>query len=193
MIQSGQEKKRGIADRLPKLGRVSQLFLIIGGFLILFIPLWLLHQQQPAKQAELTTTLARLQKMLATEETPKAKLEAELHKLQSEIEAAKASYPSITQAPEIIDSLLALARENDIKVTSTRVSTSRPAKALGPVLTVELGLLGQVPKFQNFLLTLGDTLPTSQINRASFTIAPKEGEYDHATITLEIQCYEGAK
>lgn len=187
------ETQKRVTGRLPRLGQTSQLMLLIGAFLIIATPLWLLNQQQPEKQAELRTKLASLEKTLAAGETPKDRLEAELNRLQSDIEAARAAYPSITEAPDIMDSLLQLAKKSDIKVTSTRVSTSSPAKALGPTLTIELGLIGQVPKFQNFMLALDDKLPTSQITRASFNIASKAGEYDTATITIEIQCYEGRK
>lgn len=195
MIQPEEpEKKKSLFDRLPKLGRVSQLVLPIGIFLILLIPLMVINQQQPAKQLELKATLANLQKVLAGETTPKSKWEAELTQVQAETEAAKAAFPNPNRTPEIIDSLLQLAELNDIYVTSTKVSSSKPvAKSIGPVLTLEIGLKGQVPNFQNFLLALGDKLPTSQIKKVSFAIAGKESEEDTASITIDILCYEGSK
>jgi hypothetical protein len=183
------EKKKSFLDRLPKLGRVSQLVLLIGGFLIIFIPLWVINQQQPEQQTELKATLVNLNKILAVEETPEAKLEAELAQIKAETEAAQAAFPNTNQSPEIIDSLLELAELNDIYVTQTNVSTSPPKGAIGPVLTITLGLKGQVPKFQNFLLALDDKLPTSQIKQLTFTIAVEEGEEDTASITIDILCY----
>lgn len=194
MIQpEAQERKKGSLGRLPKLGRVSQLVLIIGIFLILFVPLFFINQQQSTKQVELKATLANLQKVLAAETTPGGNLDAEMAQIKAETEAAKAVYPHPNSAPEIMDSLIELARLNDIYVTSTKVSTSQPAKAIGPVLTVQLGLKGQVPKFQNFMLALGDRLPTSQIKQVAFAIAGKEAEYDTANLTIDIQCHEGNK
>ena len=194
MIQpKAPEKKKSLLDRLPKLGRVSQLVLLIGIFLILFVPLFLINQQQPAREAELQATLANLQKIVAVEETPKAKLEAEMAQIKAETESSKAVFPNPNRAPEILDTLLELARLNDIYVTQTRITISRPDKAIGPILAVELGLKGQVPKFQNFLLALDNKLPTAQIKRATFTIAAKEGEYDTASIIIDIYCYEGSK
>jgi len=193
MIQPEPEKKKGLLDRLPKMGRISQLVLLIGVFLILLIPLIVINNQQPAKQIELKATLANLNKILAVEETPKAKLEAELTQTKAETEAAQAIFRNTSQSPEIIDSLLELAELNDIYVTQTKVSTSQPKEAIGPVLTITLGLKGQVPKFQNFLLALDDKLPTFQIKQLTFTVAGEEGEEDTASITIDILCYEGSK
>jgi hypothetical protein len=187
------EKKKSFLDRLPKLGRVSQLVLLIGGFLVIFIPIWVINQQQPEQQTELRATLANLEKILAVEETPKAKLEAELAQIKAETEATKAIFPNASQSPEILDSLLNLAELNDIYVTKTQVSTSQPKEAIGPVLTLNLTLKGQVPKFQNFLLALDNKLPASQIKQLTFTIAGEEGEEDTASITIDISCYEGSK
>jgi hypothetical protein len=191
MIQPEPEKKKGFVDRLPKMGRTSQLVLLIGIFLVLLIPLMLINNQQPKKQTELKATLANLNKLLAAEENPKANLEAELAQINAEIETTKAIFPDTTQSPAIIDSLLELAEQNDIYVTQTKVSTSQPKGAIGPTLTIQLGLKGQVPKFQNFLLALDNTLPTSQIKQVTFTAAVEEGEEDTATIAIEILCYEG--
>jgi hypothetical protein len=183
------EKKKGLLDRLPKLGRVSQLILLIGGFLVIFIPLWLLNQQQPERQAELETTLTNLQKILSVEQTPKAKYEADLAQDTAEIETNKAIFPSSKQTPEILDSLLELAELNDVYVTQTKVSTETPKKYIGPILTITLGLRGQVSKFENFLLGLDTKFPTSQIKQLTFTVVGTEEEYDTATLTIDILCY----
>ena len=192
MIQpeAPEEKKKGLADKLPKIGRLSQLILLIGVFLIIFIPLLLLNQQQPKKQNELKATLANLNSILAVEETPKAKLEAELAQVEAETEAIRATFPSINQSPEIIDTLLEMAELNDIYVTQTKVSSSEPEGAIGPTLIIQITLNGQVPKFQNFLLALDNKFPTSQITKLFFTIVGEEGVEDHANITIDILCYE---
>jgi hypothetical protein len=187
------EKKKGLADRLPKLGRLSQLILLIGVFLIIFVPLWLLNQQQPGKQNELKATLANMNSILAVEETPKAKLEAELAQVEAETEAIRAIFPTTSQSPEIIDSLLEIAELNDIYVTQTKVSTSETEDTIGPSLIIQLSLSGQVPKFQNFLLALDNKLPTSQITSMFFTIVGAEGDEDNAKVTIDILCYEGSE
>ena len=187
------EKKKGFLDRLPKLGRISQLVLLIGVFLIIFIPLWLINQQQQERQSQLETTLSNLQKTLATGQTPKAKYETVLAQATADTNAAKASFPAPNQAPEILDSLLELAQLNDIYVTKTAVTTSTPKGSIGPVLSFTLGLKGQIPKFENFLLALDTKLPTSQIKQFTFTVAASEAEYDTASITIDVLCYGGDK
>lgn len=195
MIQhdTPEKKGKGFLDRLPKLGRVSQLVLLIGIFLVIFIPLWIIDQQQPERQSQLEASLSNLQKILATGQTPKAKYEAELAQATADSEAAKAVFPSPNQAPEILDSLLALAKQNDIAVTQTAITTSTPSGSLGPVLTFKLGLTGQIPKFQNFLLALDNKLPTSQIGAVTFTTAQTGQEYDTASVTVAVLCYGGGK
>lgn len=193
------EKKKGFFDRLPKLGRASQLVLIVGIFLVIFIPMWLIYQQQPAKQTELKGTLSNLEKILAVQKTPKEKLEAELKQAEAELEVARAAFPNPNQSPEIIEELLKLAESNDIYVTGTKLSASRRAlsKTEGTiewsVLTFDISLKGQVPKFQNFLLALDSKFPTYQVKEVTFQIAEKEGEEDTASLKIEVFCYEGSK
>jgi hypothetical protein len=185
------EKKKGLLDRLPKLGRVSQLVLLIGGFLVIFIPLFYINGSQPARQLELRDKLTVLQKALSISETPKAKFEAELAQTTANTDAAKAAFPSPNQAPEILDILLQLASQNDIYVTGTAVSSSTPAGSIGPILSFSLNLKGQIPKFQNFLLALDTKLPTSQIKNVTFTVAPTGQEYDTASVVITVVTYEG--
>jgi hypothetical protein len=193
MEQSEPKKTKGILDRLPKLGRLSQLVLVIGVFLLVFVPLFVIKNQQPAKQNELRDTLVNMQKILSTSQTPKDTYEAELAQVTAENEAAKAAFPAPDQAPEILDKLLDLASMNDIYVTSTSVSSNTVKGAIGPKLTFNLGLRGQVPKFENFLLALDTQLPTSSISSFSFTIADSSSgqEYDTGRVTIEVLSYAG--
>jgi cytoskeletal protein RodZ len=186
-----QEKKKGILDRLPKVGRISQLILIVGLFLVIFVALWVVYQQQPERQATLNSTLANLQKIVSIEQTPKSKFEAELAQATADSEAAKAAFPSPKQAPQILDSLMQQASLNDIYITQTAISTSTPTGSIGPVLSFALGLKGQIPKFQNFLLSLDTALPTSQIRQVTFTVAQTGEEYDTASVIIDVFCYEG--
>jgi hypothetical protein len=60
-------------------------------------------------------------------------------------------------------------------------------------LTFTLGLKGQIPKFENFLLALDTRLPTSQIKQFTFTVAGVGEEYDTASIGIDVLCYGGGK
>lgn len=202
MLQTEPEKKKGFLDRLPKLGRASQLFLVVIVFVVLFGLLFWFNQKQPENEATLNNTLSNLQKIVGVEQTPKAKFEAELAQVTAETEADKAVFPKTSQAPEILDTLLEMAQLNDLSVTQTKVSTTTPSsttpktttttKAIGPILTIEMNLKGQIPKFQNFLLALDSKLPTSQIKSLVFTTAVTATEEDTADIIIDIYCYEGS-
>jgi hypothetical protein len=193
MQPEATEKKKGFLERLPKMGRIGQLILLIGVFLIIFIPLWVINQQQPERQSQLETTLTNLQRIASIPQTPKAKYEAELAQATADTEAAKASFPAPDQAPEIMDILSQLAEQNDIYITQTAVSSSTPKGSIGPILTFTLGLKGQIPKFENFLLALDTKLPTSQIKQFTFTVAAAGQEYDTASIAIDVLCYGGGK
>jgi hypothetical protein len=193
MIQPGQEKKKGFLDRLPKMGRISQLVLLIGIFLVIFAVLFWINLELPKTQEQLTSSLGSLQKILSTQQTPKTKYEAQLAQVTADTEAAKAAFPSSNGTPQILDSLLELAGANDIYVTGTKIANSTPAGSIGPVLTFTLNLKGQVPKFQNFLLALDTKFPTSQIKQATFTVATVATEEDTAMLVFDVLCYEGGK
>lgn len=192
MLQPEGEKKKGFLDRLPKLGRISQLVLVIGIFLLVFIPLFIINQHQPETQAQLNASLSNLQKMVSIQQTPKAQFEADLAQASADTEAAKAAFPDSKGVPQMLETLRKLADDNDIYITATKVSTATPKGGIGPVLTVTLNLKGQVPLFQNFLLGLDTKLPTSQITKVTFTMATVEGEYDTATIVINVQSYGGS-
>lgn len=188
-----KEKKQGFLDRLPKLGRVSQLVLLIGIFLVIFVPLFIINKNQPETQSGYQTTLTNLQRIIGGEQTPKTKYEADLAQATADAEAAKASFPAPNQAPEILDKLLELAQSNDIYVTSTSVTSTTQTGGIGPLLTFTLGFKGQIPKFENFLLGLDTKLPTSQIKQYTFAVAATQEEYDTATIGIDVMCYGAAK
>jgi len=188
-----------LLDKLPKLGGASQLMLLVGIFLILFIPLWVVHQQQPARQAELRHELSLLEKILQTPTTKKETLEAEIKQAEAKTEAAKAIFPSPDQSTETIDRLLELAEFNNISVTETKVSISKETITVDgneieyPVVTLNIKLQGQVPMFQNFILALDDNLPTCEVTEVDFTIAEEEGEEDTASLKIDVFCYEGSE
>jgi hypothetical protein len=167
--EAPEKKTKGILDRLPKLGRSSQLILLIGIFIAVFAGLLLLNRQLTTTEKGLKSNLTNLQRILNVQQTPQAKYEAELAQVTADTEAAKATFPEPNQAPEILDVLRELAEQQNIAITKTAVSEDTPKGSIGPVLTVELGLSGQVPMFENFLLGLDSKLPTSQIKKLTFS------------------------
>lgn len=193
MIEPGQEKKKGFLDRLPKMGRISQLVLLICIFALLFGALLFIRGQISKSQTQLDGTMANLQKITGVQQTPQAKFEADLAQAKADAEAAEASFPDPQGVPQIMDTLLELADANDVSITATRIATATPEGSIGPIITITLTLQGQVPKFQNFLLGLDTKLPTSQINLVTFAISAVEGEYDTASVTIDVLSYKGSE
>jgi hypothetical protein len=192
MMEPGQEKKKGFLDRLPRMGRISQLILIVAVFAALFGALLFIRGQLTSSQSNLDKTLANLQKITGPQQTPQTKFETDLAQAKAEAEAARASFPDPQGVPEIMDVLKKLADDNDIYITGTKIATSSPAGGIGPIISINVTLKGQVPKFQNFLLGLDTNLPTSQIKIVSFTVAAEEGEYDTASMSIDVQSYGGS-
>lgn len=187
MMQSETpERKPSFLDKLPKLGKASQFVLLIGIVLVIFVGLFMLDRQLSTKQTEQSRILANLQRTLSGVQTPQNKFEADLAQATADSEAAKAAFPNPNQAPEIMDSLLQLAAANDINVTSTAISSTTNKGDIGPTFTFTLGLKGQIPLFENFLLALDSKLPTSKISSLNFIVAGVGDEYDTATIKIDV-------
>jgi hypothetical protein len=208
MIQpEPQKEKKGFLQRLPlgrlpKLGRLSQLMLLVGIFLIVFIALWMVHQAQAPKQVDLESRRLILERVLAgsgKQEGSKDKLEAQLSSITAETETASAVFYTQDRGPEIMNRLLELAQLYDISVVKTEQSASDQTITIGDntvtyqVLTFTLDLKGQVAEFQNFLLALESKLPTSEIKEVTITVAEKKGEEDTATVNLDVFCYGSSK
>ena len=84
-----EDKKVPPRRKMPRLGRVSQWALLIGIFLILFIPGRLMYQQQLLKQAELNREFANLQTVLSTPDTERDRLQVQIKQAEAELLAAK--------------------------------------------------------------------------------------------------------
>jgi len=184
MIQPEEPRKKGsFLERLPKLGRVSQLVLLVGVFLIISIPLLTFYQQQPARRAELEHELLLLEKILAAPTTQKEELEAEISQIEAETEAATEVFPAPAQVPEITGSLLDLAEDNDIDVLGVREPTWQ--ETIGES-TFLIDLEGQVPRFQNFILALDSKFHTCQVREVDMLVACEQGEEDTATVIIDV-------
>jgi len=57
-----------------------------------------------------------------------------------------------------------------------------------PVLSYSLSLTGQVANFQNFLIAVGQKLPSSQFTSITISPATVEGELDNASISMQVYC-----
>jgi len=186
-----QEKQKTLSSRLHRFSRVVWIILLVGVFLIIAVPLLMIYQQQPVKQAELEHELSLLQKISGASTTQSNKLQLQLRTVEDQIETAKGSFPRLDQGLEIIRGLLELAEAKGITVTGTETVFPDKGAANYPVLTYVIRASGQVPEFQNFLLDLDEKFPTCQIKEVLFSITNEEGKEDKAVLTIDITCYSG--
>jgi hypothetical protein len=181
--------------RLPKISPVTRLILFTGIFLIIGIPLYLVYSQQQARKLELNQQLGILQKALGSTESPDVlKKDAEFKMVQArkELETARGVFLNSDQSPEIIDDLIKLAKANGAEITKTQVVASEGSVKVGsdtmvfPAMTLDINMRGQVPKFQNFLLALINSFPTSQIKKVYFNVSEKEDQEDTGNVVLTV-------
>ena len=182
-----------ILQRLPRLSTRVWILIILCLFLVAVIPLATGYTEQAAQQQALKLQISQLQtqydalKAKMASQPPAA---AELGKLKTEAEAAKLLYKNVADNPEISQAIMNLAWDNDITITSMGVSSSKN-KILDkeyPVLVYSLSLTGQVASFQNFLIAIGNKLPSSQYTTITITPATVEGELDTASMVLQVYC-----
>ena len=195
MIQDEPKVKSSKAISLPRISPVIRLILFTGIFLIIGIPLYLIYSQQQARQLELNQQLSILQKAMGGTESPdilRKNAELELVKTRKELETVRGIFPNSDRSPEIIDNLVKLAKANGAEITKTQVVTSEGSIKVGadtmvfPVTTLDINLRGQVPKFQNFLLALINSYPTSQLKKVYFSVSGKEDQEDTANVVLTV-------
>jgi len=181
--------------RLPQISPITRLILIIGIVLVLAIPLYLVYSQQLVKQSELNQQLTILQKALGSTESPdvlKKNIGIEMSDAYKNLVTTKAIFPNSDQSLEIIDNLIKLAKTNGIDITKTQVAASTASIKVGtdtigyPVTSFDINLRGQVSKFQNFLLSLINSVPSSQIKKVYFKIPEKEDEEATANLVLTV-------
>ncbi len=190
-----KEEKKRLFDRLPKLSRASMLLLVVGIFLVLFIPMILLYRQQAGLQAGYRQELSNLQVILATPATEKERLAAENIQAEAELAIAKELLFSSEQNVAIVEGLLDLAEQSDITVI--KLETTEPKEDEQdpdyPFLMYKISFQGQIPKFQNFLLAMDQDVrfKYSRVNIEDpntiiFEIAEDKGDEDTATFDLRV-------
>ena len=192
-IEAPKKPGSSILQRLPRLATRIWVLIILCLFLIAVVPLAMGYMTQSARQQALKLQIGQLQPQV---DALKAKMAsqpsaaAEMGRLKAEAEAAKLLYKSLSDNPEISQVIMDLAWDNHINITSMGVSSSK-SKILDkeyPVLVYSLSLTGQVANFQNFLIAIGNKLPSSQYSGITITPAIVEGELDRASMGIQVYC-----
>lgn len=192
-IEAPKKTGSSILQRLPRLSTGIWVLIILCLFLIAMVPLAMGYMAQSARQQALKLQIAQLQTQvdaLRAKMASQPAASAEMGELKAEAAAAKLLYKSLSDNPEISQIIMDLAWDNNINITSMGVSSSK-SKILGkeyPVLVYSLSLTGQVAGFQNFLIAIGNKLPSSQYSGISISPAATEGELDTASIGIQVFC-----
>ena len=190
------QKGNGKEHKPTKLGRNTRIGLIVVTFLVIFASLFFVYRQQAGLRVSLGQELASLQQQVSTSISKKTTLEEQIDQAEKEIQAAKLSFEIVDRAPDILGDLEALAKENDIDLTSSQIATTKRAFTIGkqkneyPVLAMQLSFRGQVPNVQNFLIGLDATFPMAEVKVVTIDVAQEKDGRTEATITIDIYCLD---
>ena len=192
-IEAPKKVGNSILQRLPRLSTSVWLILIFCLFLVAMIPMATGYLEQSSKQEALRLQINQLQSQydaIKAKMAGQTSLKTEVGQLKAEAEAAKLQYKNVSDNPEVSQALMDLAWKYDITIISMSVDISQ-STVLGtnyPALKYVLNLSGQVANFQNFLIEVGNKLPSSQYLEITITPATVEGNLDTASMSIMIMC-----
>jgi len=192
-IEAPKKVGNSILQRLPRLSTSVWLILIFCLFLVAMIPMATGYLEQSSKQEALRLQINQLQSQydaIKAKMAGQTSLTTEVGQLKAEAEAAKLQYKNVSDNPEVSQALMDLAWKYDITIISMSVDISQ-STVLGtnyPALKYVLNLSGQVANFQNFLIEVGNKLPSSQYLEITITPATVEGNLDTASMSIMIMC-----
>jgi len=173
---------------LPKIGRITQLILVLGIFVIVSGALFLIWRGQVETQENLKKDLALARTLLAKPPITLADLEDKIKAAEAELKATEALFPKLEQSLEITDSLIKLAERFNLRVTgmSTRVISKKIEKVDYQVINLELELQGSIASILGFIAKLVKELPAAEIASVSLDKAKTVRELDVGKIGLHV-------
>lgn len=190
---SQKNNKRNIFQKLPRLSTSVWLLIVSALILIVAVPLFLGYFSEISAQTQLKHQLNQLQTRyndLQKQSGLQPALLAEVDALKKDVDKAKLSYQNVEDSIEVSQDLIELAWEYDITINSMSMAqiTSKYLGVDRPVLVCVMSMTGQVPAFQNYLLAIGNKLPSSQISQIVIQPAVEQGKLDKATIKIQVVC-----
>jgi hypothetical protein len=192
-VGSQKGNKSNIFQKLPRLSTSIWLLIVFSLFFIIAVPMFLGFFSEMSSQTLLRGQLAQLQSRyndLQKQTGSQAALLGEVTALKVDVDKARLSYRNVEDSIEVSQDLVDLAWKYDVTINAMTMSQSL-AKYSGleyPVLVYMLDMTGQVPAFQNFLLAVGNKLPSSQVASVVISPASDQGKLDKATITIKVVC-----
>jgi hypothetical protein len=190
-IKGAGKKKPTLFSRLPKLGRLSQLILLVGIFLIILIPLILIQNQQKLEQTQYQEQVAMLQKILSTPYTQAATLEDQIRQADASLNLTRDKFPTIYYSREALNELFKIADSNGVDIVKAAstigqvVITQGTVKTTYPSLQCNLTVDGDSAKIQNFIIDI-KKMETCRINVVTFNMAMDINKVDEAILNLDI-------
>ncbi len=196
MASPTDNRKSALGSLLQKLPRLSMsvwIIIILALFLVITVPMYFSYMDETTKQEALRANLAQLQAQYAALQgklAAQANINAEIAALQAEIQTANLQYRDACDSIETSKKLLDLAWKWDITVINMNVTTSTATllKATYPATAYSLNVNGQVAAFQNYLIEVGNVLPTAQITDVIIQPSQVEGGLDSAILTITVFC-----
>lgn len=192
-LEAPKVTRTNISQRLPRLSTSVWLILILALFLIAMVPMVTGYIEQISQQAAIQLQISLVQSQidaLTAKMASQSSATTEAAKMKADLEAAKLQYKNVGDNAEVSQIIMGLAWDYDITITSMSVSQAK-SKILGTdytVLSYSLSLTGQVANFQNFLIAVGQKLPSSQFTSTTISPATVEGELDNASISMQVYC-----
>jgi hypothetical protein len=192
-VGSKKGTSSNIFRKLPRLSTTVWLLIVSALILIFAVPLFLGYFGEASSQSLQKNLLNQLQTRyndLQKQSGSQAALLSEVTALTKDVEKAKLSYGNVDNSIEVSRDLIELAWKYDITINSMNMAQVK-TKYSGieyPVLVYVISMTGQVPAFQNFLIAVGNKLPSSQVSQIIIQPAVEQGKLDKATINLQVVC-----
>lgn len=180
---------------MPKISRITQLILVLGILLILFVALFMVWQGQVKAQENLKKELTSARTILAKPSPPKlTDLEAKIRAAEAELRATEALFPPLEQSLDITDNLFKLAKQSQLEVVgmSTAIIKKKIDKVDYQVIHLELELEGQIASMVGFIDKLKTELPTAEIVSVSLDKSVEVKELDKGKVGLYIYVRRGS-
>ena len=182
-------------QRLPRLSTTVWLIIIVVLVAVVAVPMITSYTDETAKQAPLKDRLAKLQSQYADLQKQlgsQGSMTAQINALKADIVTVHAGYGHACDSIEMSKDLIDLAWQNDVTILSM-ASSSVKVKIQEkdyPGTSYIIRLSGQVPNFQNYLIDMGNKFASSRPADILIQPATKQGELDHAVLTINILCNE---
>lgn len=178
---------------MPKISRVSQLILVLGILLILFVALFMVWKNQVEAQENLKKELT-LSRTILAKPSPLTDLATKIRAAEAELQATEALFPPLDQSQDFIDNLFKLAKQSQLEVVGMSISIIKKKidKVDYQVIHLKLELEGQIASMVGFIDRLKTELPTAEFVSVSLEKSATVKKLDTGKVGLYIYVRRGS-